>query len=129
MMKYSGTTYGVSSGPTLTEAGLLENIRRVKRELAYEAVRDAIDLDSIATSDFAIQRVPVKLHKKRRHQKEAYHKRIQKKWNKRYGTKEQPALYVVDTGALGWFGGGRRIIAHPAIARELISCQQKSPSL
>ncbi len=31
-------------------------------------------------------RVPVRKHKLRRNQKRSYHARIQKKWNKRFGT-------------------------------------------
>lgn len=44
--------------------------------------------------------VPNRKHKKTRHQTEAYHKRIQKKWNKRFGTREQWHALVMDPGLL-----------------------------
>lgn len=40
--------------------------------------------------------VPVREHKKRRNQSAAYHARIQKKWNKRFGLKKSACALVLD---------------------------------
>lgn len=40
--------------------------------------------------------VPARRHKKRRNQTEAYHRRVQKKWLKRFGTVEPAFLVDVD---------------------------------
>jgi hypothetical protein len=41
---------------------------------------------------------PARWHKKRRNQSEAYHRRVQKKWNKRFGT--GPAALLINSGLL-----------------------------
>lgn len=41
---------------------------------------------------------PVKKHKPRRWMSERYHARIQKKWNKRFGTREVETAYMLNGG-------------------------------
>ncbi len=53
---------------------------------------------------------PVHPHKKTRHQSVFYHKRISKKWLKRFGFKKLPAAYDLLNGS---------IICHPAIYNEV----------
>lgn len=48
----------------------------------------------------------------------AYHRRIQKKWKKRYGTRLVPAAYMADFKALG-MGQGMAYIMHPALVVKL----------
>lgn len=43
-------------------------------------------------------RMPAKAHKRRRGMSEAYHRRIQKKWNKRFGY--VPAAFFIDAGKI-----------------------------
>jgi hypothetical protein len=55
---------------------------------------------------------PVRRHKKRRNQSDRYHERIQKKWNKRFGTKLERFAIIFDPIAVGLLGG-RQIALHP----------------
>lgn len=57
--------------------------------------------------------VPVKKHAKRKGSA-AYHRRVQKKWTKRYGMKQERVAYVVDMAALG-LGGGREVFINPSV--------------
>ena len=67
----------------------------------------------VRDSPLATRTEPVKAHKHRHAQTEAYHKRIQKKWTTRYGTKQVPCAYMIDNAYLGGFG--RILIAHPSL--------------
>lgn len=60
--------------------------------------------------------VPARPHKRRRNQSEAYHRRIQKKWAKRYGTKRESCVLMVDGSR---FGLGPMLVLHPADAQRL----------
>lgn len=110
---YASTS--ATTGQTLTASGLLKQMERVKRML------DLADAGRIAPSGplqvrespLALQTVPVKRHKKRRNQREAYHRRVQKKWTKRHGTKQVPAAYMIDNSVIG--GYGQTLVAHPSI--------------
>ena len=64
---------------------------------------------------------PVRRHKKRSHQTASYHARIQKKWCKRYGTRQTPGSYIIDLSAIG--GRGRALVCHPDIARKIRELQ------
>lgn len=59
---------------------------------------------------------PVKVHKRRRNQTLAYHQRIQKKWNKRFGHHLAPSVFQLDGGK---FGLGSMFVVHPEIAKRL----------
>lgn len=78
----------------------------------------------IVTSPHCIRRVPSRVHDKRRHS-DTYHARIQKKWNKRFGMREEPIFMLVDNHAVGLVQPrGKVIVAHPdyvAAVRGLIS--------
>lgn len=114
---YASTT--ATTGPTLTASGLLKQMERVRRML------DLADAGRIAPSGplqvreslLAMQTVPTKRHKKRRNQTEAYHRRVQKKWTKRHGTKQVPAAYMLDNSVIG--GYGQTLVAHPSIVARL----------
>ncbi len=62
------------------------------------------------------QQVPVRRHKKRRNQTEAYHRRIQKKWTKRFGMREQPCALQVNGGQ---FGLGSILILPPGYMQKM----------
>lgn len=114
---YASTT--ATTGPTLTASGLIKQMQRLRRmiELA-EAGRIAPSGPlQVRESPIALQAVPVKRHKKRRNQTEAYHRRVQKKWTKRHGTKQVPAAYMIDNSAIG--GYGQTLVAHPSIVARL----------
>lgn len=53
---------------------------------------------------------PVREHKPGRHPA-AYHARIQKKWTRRFGTRQEPTFYLL---------AGRQIVAHPALRAKLM---------
>lgn len=59
---------------------------------------------------------PNRIHKKRRNQSASYHRRIQKKWNKRFGTTRQRKIYFIDGGE---YGLGSALVMHPDHARVL----------
>lgn len=105
----STATTGPSEGITIEKiiaAGKLldqherENSRRFLADMAgglfnpFGALR-------IVESPMAVQSVPKRSHKKRRNQTEAYHRRIQKKWTKRWGTKEVPCAYQINGRQFG----------------------------
>lgn len=54
---------------------------------------------NIVQHPFACERdVPVRKHKKRKNQSNAYHARIQKKWRKRFGTKKENLAIFIGSG-------------------------------
>ncbi len=52
---------------------------------------------------------PVRKHIRKPWMTEAYHKRIQKKWNKRFGQVDEPCILMTPQG----------ICCHPEVAREI----------
>ena len=63
----------------------------------------------IYVNPYATSQEAVKKHIKTRSMSENYHKRVQKKWNKRYGTRQVPCMYKTEKG----------IIAHPEIVEKI----------
>jgi len=63
----------------------------------------------IYVNPLAVTLEPNKKHIKTRSMSENYHERVQKKWNKRYGTRQVPLMYKTEMG----------IIAHPAIVEKI----------
>ena len=72
----------------------------------------------IVESPMAVQSVPKRAHKKRRNQTEAYHRRIQKKWTKRFGMKQVPCAYQIDGGR---YGLGSMLVLPPGMMQQLRS--------
>ena len=70
----------------------------------------------IVESPMAVQSVPKRAHKKRRNQTEAYHRRIQKKWTKRFGMKGVPCAYQINGGR---FGLGSILILPPGMKQQM----------
>lgn len=124
---YAGTstaTTGPSEGITIEKiiaAGKLldqherENSRRFLADMAgglfnpFGALR-------IVESPMAVQSVPKRSHKKRRNQTEAYHRRIQKKWTKRFGMKDVPCAYQINGGR---FGLGSILVLPPGMKEQM----------
>ncbi len=100
-----------TSGGTLTLDGLLAGMEKAKRELEQAAPLFAGGALQVRESQYATRTEPTRLHKKRRNQSAAYHRRVQKKWVKRWGTKQVPCAYLIDNGVLGL--PGRTLVAHP----------------
>lgn len=74
----------------------------------------------ILENPLATNQVPARAHKRRRNQTEAYHRRVQKKWLKRFGTKSVPGAYLMDARfAMPWAAPGRIVVCHPEIAKLL----------
>ena len=99
---------------TMTARAILANIRMATEKM--EKISRDINgiggpLANVIESRFAETTEPVRKHRKRRNQSESYHRRVQKKWVKRWGTKQVPCAYLIDNAALG--GRGRTLVAHP----------------
>lgn len=101
-------------------ADAMEMVMRSAPEPDTNHFRDALLYGtgiSVQYSPLAVRTVPRKVHKHRRGQTKAYHARIQKKWAKRYGTRQERCAYVIDPRALFPlpFGGqGKTLILHPS---------------
>jgi predicted lipoprotein len=72
---------------------------------------------NIRESVHAVRFDQIKKHKKVRNQSEAYHRRIDKKWLKRYGKNSVPCAYTIDNSLMG--GVRKTLIAHPDVIKEL----------
>ena len=116
---YASTTAATSAPTTLTASGVMKEMQRVKRMIELnDACRIAPSSPlQVRESPLALQTVPVKRHKKRRNQREAYHRRVQKKWTKRHGTKQLPDAYMIDNSVIG--GYGQTLVVHPSIVARL----------
>ena len=64
----------------------------------------------ITQSPLACTVKPNRSHKHRWRQSVAYHRRIQKKWTKRFGTTTVPAAYMINGGTL---------VVHPTIYERI----------
>lgn len=59
-----------------------------------------------------------------------YHVRIQKKWNKRFGMRLVPALFVVNSSAAfslipgGGIGGPDTLVIHPELWKKLVAATE-----
>ena len=72
----------------------------------------------IFESPYCNRIVSVRKHKKRHNQSETYHRRVQKKWTKRFGTRIEKVAYLIG----GQVFGREMLIMHPehvAILRNL----------
>ncbi len=95
-------------------------------ERAIEALRQMAPAapPRVRESPYAMQTVPARVHKKRRNQSDAYHQRVQKKWVKRWGTKQVPGAYMIDAAAIG--GSGKILVVHPALGMAALESLDKS---
>lgn len=102
----------------LLDANEQENRRRVMADLAGGMFNPFGGIRFIENTVPALttQTKPFMAHKKRRNQTEAYHRRIQKKWVKRWGTIETPVVLQVDGGA---FGMGSIFVVPPFLVEHL----------
>lgn len=76
---------------------------------------------SVVSSPFAVFQPRAKAHIRRRGQSEQYHKRVDKKWLKRYGLAEaKPGAYIVDMPKIGSNGvtAGTTLIIHEHLLDE-----------
>jgi hypothetical protein len=70
-------------------------------------------------SELATAPEPVRKHRRTKRQSAQYHRRVQKKWAKRFGTVRKPAAFFVDGGR---YGVGSGFVLHPehaALLRQL----------
>lgn len=112
----SMSTYSTATSTTtgtLTMGSLLLAMDKVQW-----AMRSAPPpMPRIVSNPLATKSVPVRKHKKRRNQSEAYHRRVQKKWTKRFGVKLVPSTYMIDNRVIG--GNGQTLVMHPDLAALL----------
>jgi hypothetical protein len=71
----------------------------------------------VHVSRYAVTWAPNRVHKQRRNQTKAYHARVQKKWNKRFGKREVPCVYLIG-GGFG-FGQDQSLVINPAYSVQL----------
>jgi len=91
----------------------------------------------VVESPMAMTSEPVRKHKLTRAQLKhlekhmpkgiTYHDRIQKKWNKRFGFKQVPGFFIVDTSKLSFDNlmnddGEKVLLVHPTIMKTLQAC-------
>lgn len=63
-------------------------------------------------------------HEKKPWQSESYHKRIDKKWRKRFGIRYVPCMYKLGRAATG---GREVLMVHPDLMPKLRAATQASP--
>lgn len=74
----------------------------------------------VVENKYAVWQKPNREHNARKGPP-AYHRRIQKKWNKRFGTSEAPAVFIMGAEPLTYLGieGDKTIIAHPELFAQI----------
>lgn len=105
MTDYTRSTAQANGGDeTFTIDALLEVVEKVKElnRLSAEPFTPLLTHGManfcglrVHESPYAVQTVPLREHKKRHNQSEMYHRRVQKKWTKRWGTKQVPCAYML----------------------------------
>lgn len=90
-------------------------VEAASREHFFDAMLYGMSLQ-VQRSPLSTTTAPIRQHKHRRNQTEAYHARIQKKWTKRFGTGQVPCAYVIDNNAfrINKFNYGKTLIVHPS---------------
>ncbi len=75
----------------------------------------------IVENSLAVWHAPNRVHAKKG--STAYHRRIQKKWNKRFGTHEEPCIFVLNTAALTYLGheAAEMLVCHPELMATIRS--------
>lgn len=105
----------------LTIGMFLDAMNRIRRTLDRPFNRPLLPTNCVGVriqeSLYATTTEPVRLHKKRHNQSASYHRRIQKKWTKRWGVRQVPCAYVIDNRVIG--GHGRTLVAHPSLMAQL----------
>lgn len=126
----STSIYTATASTGLAEALTLEKIRAAAKLIdnfeRHNAQHTIADMAGGMFNPFgglrlvehpmAVRSVPVRVHKKRRNQTEAYHRRIQKKWTKRFGMKDVPCAYQINGGR---FGLGSILILPPGMKAQM----------
>lgn len=115
-----------AGGDALTLEKILEVGRKLDEAQAENRRRSMADMAAglfspfggvrVRESPLAVKEAPVRPHKRRRNQSAAYHRRIQKKWVKRYGVKREPCVLVLDGGA---YGLGSMFVVPPGMRQAL----------
>lgn len=108
-------TSAVANGPAPTATEILAKLESVEPRLIE--IRRAFHekITRVLTNRLCTARAPVRVHKKRTNQTEAYHRRIQKKWIKRFGQKDVLTGFLIDNSFIG--GRGRTLVLHPDLVR------------
>ncbi|WP_042299011.1 hypothetical protein [Paraburkholderia kururiensis] len=119
----TATNQPSQAAPALTFEKMCADIKKVMDELdACEPTREAslpfgipIFENRCVAADFAR---PARVHKRRRWMSDAYHRRVQKKWTKRFGYQpDETVVYLVNPPALGIAAGPCLIMSPVALAK------------
>lgn len=71
---------------------------------------------------------PRRVHRRRRGMTASYHRRIQKKWAKRFGYEREYTAYRIDPRAAG-LPGEPYLVVHRVIAKQLLEQGRPAPAL
>jgi hypothetical protein len=98
-----GTACTVSDRPesTLTMDMILESIRELEKALPLKPLQLGPLSLRVYESAYLDYLIPVRMHFRRRTQSENYHWRIQKKWLKRFGRKQNDCVYMFSDRMFG----------------------------
>jgi hypothetical protein len=94
------TTSNISSN-TISAADILKTMKDLQKLLTPPPLIGLGGLKIIESRLLEGMMVPIRPHIKRRTQREAYHKRIQKKWIRRFGMTEFSDALLCDAAAFG----------------------------
>lgn len=104
---------------TINAAGLLASINQVKADMERFTPIAPI---RVVESNLCVRKTgrPNKVHKVHRWMSDQYHRRIQKKWVKRYGLEEIPTAYVLPAQKR-WPSEVAELVVviHPSLAAQL----------
>ena len=82
-------------------------------EMLEEAIgkyRDLLQMTQLVPCDECYTLRPWRVHKRTKNQTETYHRRVQKKWLKRWGKRAVPTAFNVGFGT---------ILCHPSLISEI----------
>jgi len=77
---------------TFTTEMLDEMITKINKPIGILGSLSGV---KVVESTFCLDRKPIRKHIKKSWMRETYHKRIQKKWDKRFGYVETPAVFMI----------------------------------
>lgn len=113
---FRGTSTVAEPPPAPSLDDLRKDLRRLEAQLQPPI--------QVTTSPYCTSRESARKHIKKPHMSENYHRRIQKKWDKRFGFVEVPAAYLCDLDAIfadmpgylrhSWTRG-RALVAHDSL--------------
>lgn len=126
----SGSSANVANDrPSLTAEGLLANFRRLQAMVAD--VAPPPPPSKIVECAWAVMNGQrVKTYPRRKAKTPAHWRRMDKKWMKRYGFKQQPCVFTINGDALELAFGMRQstvFMVHPSLMRDFMAQFDRTP--